>query len=670
MNIKLTNLLYAGFTFILMTTLSLTYFIWSSIQDSAELAEEIEMDNVPGVLAYLHMKDKVTLLHNFVLEYLNGKESEAESFRKAVTGFDQYYKELYLLKSDSQDTIDTLNKIRSLADQYIRTIENEVFAKYSPKKELEAIFKVKELSINVNKPLEELLDKMKEEEYKDALTAKNLHESLSDDLPGVRYYLELIDEEGDMISNLNAYMVGNITAKLSFKEDIQSFHEYLELLKPLERKDVEVKVLSQIEGYYQEIIKTSDVVFTNYNPDSKNAAIEVVERLKSNVIMPLNELLESGSIEENDDVTMSVSTVNTNLKKIVMWLSINAIVIVTIGVIVAVMLTRVIHRRIYEISEKANRIAEGNLTSPEINSKIDDEIGNLAHSIDAMQTSLKQLVSSISGVASEVTTNTKQLDGISNQVTFDIQAQADKATLIASSVEEMSITVSEVASQSSDAAKSSQEAGEIASEGGKLMQDTVRGMQKIADVVNESAVTVDSLGKKGEEIGDVIKVINDIAEQTNLLALNAAIEAARAGELGRGFAVVADEVRNLAERTSQATEEVNTLITSIQSQTRIVVERMGEGTQLVSEGVELSQSAGQALEKIVDGSIQVSNMILSIATAGGEQSKATQEIAHDIAQVSQIANSSVENTQNSAKSTSNLYSKVKELEGMVEQFRL
>ncbi len=145
-----------------MTTLSLTYFIWSSIQDSAELAEEIEMDNVPGVLAYLHMKDKVTLLHNFVLEYLNGKESEAESFRKAVTGFDQYYKELYLLKSDSQDTIDTLNKIRSLADQYIRTIENEVFTKYSPKKELEAIFKVKELSINVNKPLEELLDKMKE----------------------------------------------------------------------------------------------------------------------------------------------------------------------------------------------------------------------------------------------------------------------------------------------------------------------------------------------------------------------------------------------------------------------------------------------------------------------------------------------------------------------------
>lgn len=670
MNLKLTQMLYAGFSFILLTTLVLTYIVWSAVQDSAKLAEKIESDNVPGVLAYLNVNDKVADLQTYALEYLGGEQSEASHFRKTVTQFENYYRILYSLESTTQAERDKMANIRKLADQYIGSIENEVFAKYSPATEMEARLWVQNLIREVGNPLEDLLDKMKEEEFADAYTTTSLSESLNDDLPGVRYYLEMIDEAGDMIASLNAYMMGDLTARESFEGDSKSFKSYLDKLKPLERRAEEVKAISQIETYYAEILNTAKKVFSSYDPAAKKAAITLVDELEDIVVLPLEEILDRSSKEEKSDVTQDIASVNDKMNQIVMWLSVNALVVVTVGTAVAVMITRVINRRIHAISEKANQIAEGNLTSPAINETVEDEIGLLAKSIDGMQASLKDLVSGISGVASEVTSNTKQVDNISNQVASDIQLQADKAALIASAVEEMSGTVREVAMQSSDAAQSSQEAGNVASEGGKLMQETVHGMQRIADVVNESAATVDSLGRKGEEIGDVIKVINDIAEQTNLLALNAAIEAARAGELGRGFAVVADEVRGLAERTSKATEEVSSLITSIQSETRTAVERMGEGTQLVTEGVQLSNSAGDALEQIVERANDVNNMIHSIATAGEEQSTATQEMAHDIAQVSQIAYSSVEKTQQSSESTRNLYNKVKELEGMVAQFRV
>ncbi|MBD1556336.1 methyl-accepting chemotaxis protein [Vibrio sp. S9_S30] len=670
MNLKLTQMLYAGFAFILLTTLVLTYIVWSAVQDSAELAEQIESDNVPGVLAYLSVNDKVADLQTFALEYLNGEQSEAEGFRRNVKLLEDDYRVLYSLESTTQAERDKMSKIRKLADQYIHSIESEVFAKYSPTTESNARSWVRELTQNVGNPLEDLLDKMKEEEFADAYQTTDLHEALNDDLPGVRYYLEMIDEAGDMLASLNAYMMGDVAARESFEGDSTSFYTYLNKLKPLKRRAEEVKAISQIEAYYADIQETAAKVFSSYDPAAKQAAIMLVDELEGSVVLPLEEILDRSSKEEKNDVTDDIASVNEKMNLIVMWLSVNALVVVTVGTAVAVTITRVINRRIYAISEKANQIAEGNLTSPAINETIEDEIGLLAKSIDGMQASLKDLVSGISGVASEVTSSTKQVDSISKQVAGDIQLQADKAALIASAVEEMSSTVREVAMQSSDAAKSSQEAGNVASEGGKLMQETVHGMQRIADVVNESAATVDSLGRKGEEIGNVIKVINDIAEQTNLLALNAAIEAARAGELGRGFAVVADEVRGLAERTSKATEEVSSLITSIQSETRTAVERMSEGTQLVTEGVQLSNSAGDALELIVERANDVNSMIHSIATAGDEQSAATQEMAHDIAQVSQIAYSSVEKTQRSSESTRNLYKKVRELEGMVAQFRV
>jgi methyl-accepting chemotaxis protein len=563
-----------------------------------------------------------------------------------------------------------MDKILQLADQYISSIQTNVFDKYDPAAESEAVRKIDDLTENVGKPLEELLDRLKEDEFSDAYKTTDLNESLNDDLPGVRYYLEMVDEAGDMIAALNAYIKGNPSAKEAFNNDAASFSDYLEKLRPLEQKPKEIEEIEKIEQYYFQIIQVAEDVFSGYNPYYKSSASQLVDELRGKIILPLEEILDSSAQEERDDSISALEVLNDNMSTIVFWLTVNVIVVVVICAVVAIALSNMIKNRASVIASRAQAIASGDLSAAPINEINKDELGDLARAIDDMQNSLKQVISNITQVASEVASNTQMVEETSRQVADGIQEQADKATLIASAVEEMTVTVNQVADQSTDAASSARQAGEEATNGGKLMQETVNGMNRISEVVNETADTVDSLGKRGEEIGNVIQVINDIAEQTNLLALNAAIEAARAGELGRGFAVVADEVRGLAERTSKATDEVGGLITSIQQETRQAVQRMSEGTQLVAEGVTLSNSAGDALVQIVSRAQDVNSMIDMIAIAGGEQATATTEMSSDINAISQIASNSVRTTKDGEQAVAQLYRKVEELEQVVARFKL
>lgn len=670
MNVRLTHALYMGFSIIIVTTLVLAFIVWSLVNKSATISTEIEADDVPGVLAYLNVLDEIGDLQTNALEYLNGEADEHGSFKENAKEFQYYYSVLRPLESAKASDIEKMDRILSLANDYIQRLESDVFARYNPAAEQTAIKKINDLTKNVGAPLEDLLDKLKDEEFADAYNTTDLSESLNDDLPGVRYYLELVDEGGDMISSLNAYIMGDPSAREAFNNDAASFANYLEKLRPLERKPNEVKDIDKIEQYYFEIIAVAQEVFDGYNPYYKHSAIQLVDDLEHSIIGPLEDILDKSAQEERDDSISALEMLNDNMSTIVMWLTVNVIVVLLVGVAVAWGLSNIIRQRLNIISEKATAISQGDLSEAPINETNKDELGELARAIDGMQESLRNVISNITQVASEVSSNTQMVDDTSRQVATGIQEQADKATLIASAVEEMTVTVNQVADQSSDAASSARQAGEEATNGGQLMQETVNGMNRISDVVNETADTVDSLGKRGEEIGNVIKVINDIAEQTNLLALNAAIEAARAGDLGRGFAVVADEVRGLAERTSKATEEVGGLITSIQNETRQAVQRMSEGTQLVAEGVTLSNSAGDALVQIVTRAQDVNSMIDMIATAGTEQATATQEMSKDINAISQIADRSVRSTQDGAEAVNQLYRKVEELEQVVARFKL
>jgi methyl-accepting chemotaxis protein len=234
----------------------------------------------------------------------------------------------------------------------------------------------------------------------------------------------------------------------------------------------------------------------------------------------------------------------------------------------------------------------------------------------------------------------------------------------------MSQSVSEVAAKSADASSAAEESQHLAEQGGKIVSNTVSTMQGIEKDVNESAATVNELGKRSQMIGEIIGVINDIADQTNLLALNAAIEAARAGEHGRGFAVVADEVRKLAERTQQATEEVSQSIRGIQVETESAVQRIESSTSRVSQGVGLATEAGSALSTIVRSSQSLQTMVQGIAAAATQQSTASGEIARAVEGINAVTRQSSEGATQASQAAADLAHQSERLQALVSRFRL
>ncbi len=295
-----------------------------------------------------------------------------------------------------------------------------------------------------------------------------------------------------------------------------------------------------------------------------------------------------------------------------MWMLVIGVCAAFIGLVLAGWTVRSIARPIAALQSAFGKVGDGDLRC---RAPVDgnNEFARLSGAFNQLMERMHGAICEVSGVTNEV---------------------ASAATQIAASSDEMSAAIGSVAQQTSEAAGTAQNAGTLAAEGGQIVNDTVERMKAIDGAVSQTAQSVSQLGKYGEQIGQVIAVINDIADQTNLLALNAAIEAARAGEHGRGFAVVADEVRKLADRTTKATDEIAGSIKAIQAETTNAVNRMNVGTEHVRSGVDRAVRAGASLEQIVSGSSAVAALIGSISEASKQAGAGAGQSASAASQLS------------------------------------
>jgi methyl-accepting chemotaxis protein len=249
------------------------------------------------------------------------------------------------------------------------------------------------------------------------------------------------------------------------------------------------------------------------------------------------------------------------------------------------------------------------------------EIGQLAYSFNSFLRLINALLLEVRTVSDEVCTSSHRIASASEQTNRSMTVQTESMRDIMGFMDQIAESTSSVAERTAQAMLAAKSTGEVAVRGADVVQKTIEKMRSIDAGVTSGSESVTKLGSRSQEIGQIIGVINDIADQTNLLALNAAIEAARAGEHGRGFAVVADEVRKLADRTTKATKQVAESIQQIQQETKVAVDRMGEGTKEVRMGVELAGTASQGLQQIVEQAGQTSKLTSEIEAASRAQAE-------------------------------------------------
>ncbi len=340
-----------------------------------------------------------------------------------------------------------------------------------------------------------------------------------------------------------------------------------------------------------------------------------------------------------------------------------------LSVLIGFVITRSISRGVKQLEAAALKLADGDLTArATLQSK--DELGEVAGAFNRMAQDFSALISQVQTSADEVTTSASTLSETAERVQKISRGQTEQAASAAVSIEELNGAVKDIASRAENVVTAADEASSLSDQGRIVVNEAVSGIEQVARTVNESAQLVATLGKRSDQIGQIIQVIKGIAEQTNLLALNAAIEAARAGEQGRGFAVVADEVRNLAERTANATSEISEMITAIQSETSSVVSTMERGSSQVSSGVKQATQAVQVLQQINNSVKHVVEMIQGIASATRAQSEATNEITMRVEDIAQMARDNSGFIEKTTHATHNLHELSARFQSVVSRFRM
>ena len=323
------------------------------------------------------------------------------------------------------------------------------------------------------------------------------------------------------------------------------------------------------------------------------------------------------------------------------------------------------------VDEKIKQIAGGDLTSKIKISGVhrESEIGVLIEQVNSLVDSLSGNVKGIVNTSNSLSSQSEQLNSSSKEFEKTIEQMREKASRIIESIKQMSIAIIEVAKNSSSSAQKAQETEKVVDYGTKSVQDVAREMKNIEKTVSAVSATITELGSSSEKIGEIIGVINDIADQTNLLALNAAIEAARAGEQGRGFAVVADEVRKLAERTTKATKEIESMILSIQRNTQDAVVSMQKGKEEVSKGAEIAGKSAEAISNINSLMIKLKEMITQIAAASEEQSQVSEEISLSSEEIIKAQDSAQAGSKQVIASSEELAGMALDLSNMVRMFK-
>jgi len=347
-----------------------------------------------------------------------------------------------------------------------------------------------------------------------------------------------------------------------------------------------------------------------------------------------------------------------------------SIIVLIIALVFGIIFSRSILLGITQLKDTMNQVAETQDLSLTVNTSSDDEIGEMATVFNNMLSSFRDLITSVNHSVNTVNEATDSLSKNIHIANSGVDSQIQQTDMVATAVTEMAATVDEIANNTNAAASKAETTNNNAISGKEGVTQTINKIDELSEKLRESEVIVQELAKDSDTIGSVLDVIRGIAEQTNLLALNAAIEAARAGEQGRGFAVVADEVRTLASRTQDSTQEIETIITSLQGRTKEIVSHMAICRTQGQDSAEQASSAGQMLEEITHDVSTIMEMNTAIATAIKEQSAVASEVNQHVVEIRDVAEQAGNISHQNAQMSEELSQQAMVLNNEVSQFKV
>jgi methyl-accepting chemotaxis protein len=347
--------------------------------------------------------------------------------------------------------------------------------------------------------------------------------------------------------------------------------------------------------------------------------------------------------------------------------------IIAVAIVIALlgMLIRFLIQPLHVMTRAMADIAdgEGDLTK-RLTIVNNDEFGILG-------TAFNRFVERIHGSIREVCSATGQVNEValrvvaaSNSSMYNSDQQASRTNSVAAAINQLGAAAQEIARNAAQASNQASDARSLAEDGQQVVDRSIVAMNQLSSMLSASSINIESLNSKTVNIGQILEVITSISQQTNLLALNAAIEAARAGEAGRGFAVVADEVRNLAHRTQESAQQVQTMIEELQVGARESVSTMSDSQRHSQDSVEIANLAGERLSSVTQRIGEIDGMNQSVATATEEQTAVVESINVDITEINTLNQEGVENLQSTLRACSDLEQQAARLQQLVGSFRI
>ena len=470
-----------------------------------------------------------------------------------------------------------------------------------------------------------------------------------------------------------------------------------------------------------EVLETYEAAKSEYNEIEGRIAeqlnSEEVERLYNQIHFASGEvdrqfetvidLIDQGEIEEARTAATTASLVQTasldaveNFKNIVYddmqtannhvnqalfttWivLGIGIVVSIILSVIMMILLNRSTSKKLNQLVQTSNEIANGNLAVEDIENNSKDEVGILADSMNQMKDSLRTVISQsvevsntvysqsslLQQAAEEVKTGSEQTAVTMQELASGAETQANHASDVAEKMSMFTQGFIEMNRSSDEITHSSQEILTLSETGKDMMKNSVEQMGNVYAMVKEAVDKVRSLDRQSQEITKLVDVVQDIAEQTNLLALNAAIESARAGEHGKGFAVVADEVRKLAEQVSNSVSDITSFASQIQNESSSVTTSLEEGYGDVEQGMKQIENTGLTFEQINES---ITTMVAKLQTVGShinELTAATEDISKSVEEIASISEESAAGIEQTAASAQQGSSSMEEITANTKQ---